>query len=537
MYKIFKLFLVGNFVAYFLVLLCSCVRHAENENVLRAEHYLWQNRDSALLLLTKTESERLCAADEHVATMLRAFFNYCGDRPIDLESLSQTITFFMENEAWNRAGLGYYIRGSEYIRLLQNDSAIMDLKCAEKVLQMADTVPDMQWGQLYYAEGTIFEQEGMGEVAFACYDKALLYFKRCNALYVINTLCALGRVATDNPVDYFRQALAVADSVGSQVDVLPLVAGYIAGDACQLPCSDMTLDFYRALAPKYPYYTALLAEAFLCRGELDSCKYYTDVFAEVVDHYAWQSSKLDFLRASYLARCTRTEEAFELLRNAYIRLERQQFDNNRLETYKILRRFDVREEKEKNHLLSVEMQHQRAVFLAALFAVLFCLSVTMGVCVVFYQRNKLQRQTIASEREKAVNLLRFKIECTIKMNVDTNLGKYTLEQLPQNVRDIVCQTTYCGDRWKVLRNELSAVYGRFFETLHNIYPNLTDKDVLIACLLGLEFKNREIILLLWMNESTFYRRRDLLKERMNLPPMQKLDAVCRNVMNLTIDIR
>ena len=98
MYKIFKLFLVGNFVAYFLVLLCSCVRHAENENVLRAEHYLWQNRDSALLLLTKTESERLCAADEHVATMLRAFFNYCGDRPIDLESLSQTITFFMENK-------------------------------------------------------------------------------------------------------------------------------------------------------------------------------------------------------------------------------------------------------------------------------------------------------------------------------------------------------------------------------------------------------------------------------------------------------
>lgn len=116
------------------------------------------------------------------------------------------------------------------------------------------------------------------------------------------------------------------------------------------------------------------------------------------------------------------------------------------------------------------------------------------------------------------------------MNVDTNLGKYTLEQLPANIRDIVRQTTYCGNRWKVLRDELSAVYGRFFAVLRKNYPKLTDKDILMACLLGLKFKNREIILLLWMNENTFYRRRDLLKERMNLLDPKTLDETCQSLM-------
>ncbi len=54
---------------------------------------------------------------------------------------------------------------------------------------------------------------------------------------------------------------------------------------------------------------------------------------------------------------------------------------------------------------------------------------------------------------------------------------------------------------------------------------------MIACLLGLDFKNREIILLLWMNENTFYRRRDLLKERMNLPRSQALNEKCQEMMS------
>lgn len=534
MRKIFNLCLVCAFVAFFFVLTCSCGRRIMNDDLLRAEQYLWHKRDSALWLLTQAEAEGLNADEQHLAVLLQSFFRYCGDKSVEVDPLSQSITAFVAQQAWNRAGLGYYVRGAEYIRLMQNDSAIMDFRRAEKVLQMADTVPDMQWGQLYYAEGTIFEQADMNEVAVACYQKALSYFQRCNALYVINTYCALGRVAVDKSPLYVRQALALADSISGQADVCHLVAGQIAGDVPRhLTYSDMSVELYRGLAPKYPYYTALLAESFLCRGELDSCKHYIDLFSDVVDKYAWQSSKLDFVRALYLERCARETEAFALLKNAYVRLEQQQSDQNRLETYRILRRFDVNEEKAKNQLLSVEMKRQRAAFLAALFAILFGLSVAVGLCIVFYQNNKLQRQMIIAEREKAVNLLRFRIECTIKMNVDTNLGKYTLEQLPQNVCDIVCQTTYCGERWQVLRDELSAVYGQFFATLRMMYPNLTDKDILIACLLGLRFKNREIILLLWMNESTFYRRRDLLKERMNLPPEQKLDAVCRQIMDAT----
>ncbi len=82
-----------------------------------------------------------------------------------------------------------------------------------------------------------------------------------------------------------------------------------------------------------------------------------------------------------------------------------------------------------------------------------------------------------------------------------------------------------------MHDELSAAYGRFFAMLRKNYPNLTDKDILIACLLGLDFKNREIILLLWMNENTFYRRRDLLKERMNLPRSQALNEKCQEMMS------
>ncbi len=466
-------------------------------------------------------------ADEHLEALLRSFFRYCGDKPVAIERLSLSLAFFEEEEAWGRVGLGYYVLGAELVRVAQNDSAIVALKRAERALQQADTVADMLWGQLYYADGTVFEQDGIREVALAYYRKALPYFRRCNTLYAISTLCAMGRVATDRPARYFQQALELTDSVSGQHNLYALVAGNIASDAQQVPYSDLTIDFYRKLAPKFPYYNVLLAEAFLGRNELDSCKHYIDLLALAgVPDY-----KISFQQALYLNRRGQSSDAFAALCCAYAQLERQQYNKNRLETYRLLRRFDVNEEREKNQFLTRQFAGQRAVLLVALSVVLFVLSVVVGLCVVFVQKNRAQRRRIIAEQEKELNLLCFRIECTIKMNVDTNLGKYTLAQLPANIRDIVNQTTYCGMRWKVLHDELSAAYGRFFAMLRKNYPNLTDKDILIACLLGLDFKNREIILLLWMNENTFYRRRDLLKERMNLPRSQALNEKCQEMMS------
>ncbi len=526
MKKIFKAFFLVIFLLLFSALVASCSQQVKNRDLLEAERLLWQKNDSVALLLEAAESAHLSAADKQLAVLLRSFFRYGGDKPIDIEPLSQSIAFFAENGAWSRAGLGYYLRGAELVRAAQNDSAIVDLKRAEKALQQADTVADMLWGHLYYTEGTVFEQEEMNEVAFVCYQKALPYFQRCDVLYAISTFCALGRVTNHRPMRYFQKALDLADSVCDQPDLHTIVAGSIVGNAQQMPYSDLTIDFYRKLAPKYPYYNALLAEVFLGRDELDSCKRYINLLAVA----GAQDYKISFLQALYLNRSGQSSEAFAVLGRAYAQLERQQYNKNRLETYKILHRFDVSEEREKSQFLTAKMAQQRAVLLAALFAVLFVLSVVVGFCIVFVQKNRAQRRRIIAEQEKELNLLRFRIECTIKMNVDTNLGKYTLEQLPANIRDIVRQTTYCGNRWKVLRDELSAVYGRFFAVLRKNYPKLTDKDILIACLLGLKFKNREIILLLWMNENTFYRRRDLLKERMNLPDPKTLDETCQSLM-------
>ncbi len=524
MKKIFKAFFRLNFLFFFSLLLAACNQQVKNRDLLEAERLLWQKTDSAALLLEAAESAHLRVADKQLAVLLRSFFRYGGDKPVDIEPLSQSIAFFAENGSWSRAGLGYYLRGAELVREAQNDSAIVDLMRAEKALLQADTVADMLFGRLYYTEGTVFEQEEMNEVAFACYQRALPYFQRCDVLYAISTFCALGRMADHRPTRYFQQALHLADSVCKQPDLHTIVAGNIVGNAQQMAYSDLTIDFYRKLAPKYPYYNVLLAEAFLYRNELDSCKRYIDLLAlaGVQDH------KISFLQALYLNRSGQSSDAFAALGRAYTQLERQQYNKNRLETYRILHRFDVNEEREKNQFLTEKMAQQRAILLAVLFAVLFVLSVVVGFCVVFAQRNRAQRRRIIAEQEKELNLLRFRIECTIKMNVDTNLGKYTLEQLPTNIRDIVRQTTYCGNRWKVLRDELVAVYGRFFAVLRKNYPNLTDKDILIACLLGLKFKNREIILLLWMNENTYYRRRDLLKERMNLPDPKTLDEICQS---------
>ena len=189
MEKIFKAFFQSFFLLLFSAFFASCSQQVKNRDLLEAERLLWLKNDSAALLLEAAESAHLSAADNQLAVLLRSFFRYGSDKPIDIEPLTQSIAFFAENGAWHRAGLGYYLRGAELVRAAQNDSAIIDLKRAEKALQQADTVADMLWGHLYYTEGTLFEQEEMNEVAFVCYQKALFSAVRCAVCHQ-HLLCA-----------------------------------------------------------------------------------------------------------------------------------------------------------------------------------------------------------------------------------------------------------------------------------------------------------------------------------------------------------
>lgn len=102
----------------------------------------------------------------------------------------------------------------------------------------------------------------------------------------------------------------------------------------------------------------------------------------------------------YLNRSGQSSEAFAALGRAYAQLERQQYNKNRLETYRILHRFDANEEREKSQFLTAKMAQQRAVLLAALFAVLFVLSVVVGFCIVFVQKNRRSGGGLLPNRRK-----------------------------------------------------------------------------------------------------------------------------------------
>ena len=77
-------------------------------------------------------------------------------------------------------------------------------------------------------------------------------------------------------------------------------------------------------------------------------------------------------------------------------------------------------------------------------------------------------------------------------------------------------------------NELLQLFSSKVNAIRREYPSLTDTDVQVLILIGLGVDNNEILAFTDMSKRTYYKRRQLIAQRMNTTAAQ-LDELAKSL--------
>ena len=86
--------------------------------------------------------------------------------------------------------------------------------------------------------------------------------------------------------------------------------------------------------------------------------------------------------------------------------------------------------------------------------------------------------------------------------------------------DIISKFIYQQEDIKRLGEELFGIFSKQMNSVRQQFPQLTELDLLVLCLLGIGMDNLEICTLLRMEKRTLYRRRQLIGMRIGMSSMQ-----------------
>ena len=78
--------------------------------------------------------------------------------------------------------------------------------------------------------------------------------------------------------------------------------------------------------------------------------------------------------------------------------------------------------------------------------------------------------------------------------------------------------------------ELQQIFGDKINVVRLQYPALTDLDMQVLILLGLGVENHDILMLTDMSKRTYYKRRQLIAQRMNTTAAQ-LDQLAKQIFS------
>lgn len=82
-------------------------------------------------------------------------------------------------------------------------------------------------------------------------------------------------------------------------------------------------------------------------------------------------------------------------------------------------------------------------------------------------------------------------------------------------------------------DELQQIFGDKIANLRHQYPALTDLDIQVLILIGLGVENHEILEFTDMSKRTYYKRRQLIAQRMNTTAAQ-LDELAKQLFTSNI---
>lgn len=140
---------------------------------------------------------------------------------------------------------------------------------------------------------------------------------------------------------------------------------------------------------------------------------------------------------------------------------------------------------------------------------------------------ELQRKLAETEteewREKMLDKVKEKIAMTEEARDRMTRGE-----------DLVAKYIYHQQGIEELSTELFSIYQKPINTVKKQYPDLTELDLLVICLLGIGMDNVEVCSILRMEKRTLYRRRQLIAQRIGLTSSTALEEFAKNMLQETL---
>ena len=97
----------------------------------------------------------------------------------------------------------------------------------------------------------------------------------------------------------------------------------------------------------------------------------------------------------------------------------------------------------------------------------------------------------------------------------------------KNEQEFITKLIYQLGDINILKEDLFGIFHVQITALKNKFPQLTELDLLVICLIGIGMDNLEIYTLLRMEKRTLYRRRQLISMRVGISSLH-LDEFSMN---------
>lgn len=166
-------------------------------------------------------------------------------------------------------------------------------------------------------------------------------------------------------------------------------------------------------------------------------------------------------------------------------------------------------------------------FLGVIIVFLIYLAIRTDIINRKLETQELQRKLAESEteewREKMLDKVKEKIAMTEEARDRMTRGE-----------DLVAKYIYHQQGIEELSTELFSIYQKPINSIKKKYPDLTELDLLVICLLGIGMDNVEVCSILRMEKRTLYRRRQLIAQRIGLNSSTNLEEFAKNILQETL---
>jgi len=517
----------------FCVLITSCnTKYTNHPTILRAETIMSTSPKEAMkLLLTVPNPDELPASDYAAWCLqyIRALNKQ--DSTIKSDSLIQiAINYYEDTSLYSYRGISHYLLGCIYENRHETQAAMTEFKKAES--EFLKIKADNHLALVYYHFGFLYSEDEYLEKALQNFKLSQIYFHRAknynNEAYAYRemAICIDNTGQNINYVMYFyKKAQRLAEQAKDTVNYLDVTAA-LANTLITKTDRYKTAKNYLLHAYKYydesPYYYNMLSMTYSKLNMPDSAHYFLE--KALADTTTLEKKVETFLAGAYAEKASGNYIKslnyclkYDYCRNLFIAKTRQ------AQLYRIDKQYNIIKKNVENAQLKIA--YRNMIIYVGLMIVLVLLTIVFLLSIQKKRRteqinHQLERERLLAEIEKRRLSLFAKLQSRIESTIRFEELKLRLPKdsgLKSGCMDeMLNQFVLTEVEWQSYIDEVNLIFNNFIEKLSLEFPTITIADKIVIALITLQLDITSTCSILGINKNTMYRRRNTIKERLNL---------------------